>query len=100
MKRQILLPLILVLVGCGAELDVAGTKVAGGGSAGASQKSTTASYTYSLEENGCKTGEHTFSAKDAYCKGLQSASLNKNCAYSLRKMTFESECPGTFAETD
>lgn len=54
------------------------------------------SYSYELEQNGCKTGSQSFDSKDAYCAGLKDDRLNKNCAYSLRKSEFEQNCSGTF----
>lgn len=51
-------------------------------------------YSYNLSENGCSTGDHSFSSLDSMCDGLKDDSLNNQCAYNLRRMKFESECPG------
>jgi hypothetical protein len=49
---------------------------------------------------GCDTGDHTFPSLVAYCAGLQSDSLNNNCALSARQNEFGKECTGTFQETN
>lgn len=51
-------------------------------------------YKYNLTYNGCSTGEHKFSSKDAMCDALQNNSLNNNCARDLREQHFRGECPG------
>ena len=56
-----------------------------------------ASYKYSYEYNGCKTEEHSFEGKDAYCAGLKNDELNHFCAWELRKQTYEQECGSDFA---
>jgi hypothetical protein len=53
-------------------------------------------YNYNFDENGCKTGNQSFSSIEAYCKGLQNETLNKGCAQNIRKINFELKCPGTF----
>jgi hypothetical protein len=50
------------------------------------------SYTYSYEQNGCKTGDHEFSSKEDYCKGLLDEGLNNGCAKSMRYEAYKSEC--------
>ncbi len=50
--------------------------------------------TYTLSENGCSTGEHTFYSEEQMCNGLKNDSLNNNCAYNLRRLKFKSDCPG------
>ena len=49
---------------------------------------------------GCATGVHTFPSLAAYCAGLQSDSLNNNCALSARQNEFSARCTGTFQETN
>lgn len=51
-------------------------------------------YSYSLSENGCSTGEHSFSSQDAMCDGLKNETLNNNCATNLRYLKFQNSCPG------
>lgn len=76
--KTALLVVALLLVGCNKE-----------------QKSE--SYSYDLSLNGCATGKHTFSSKGEMCAALKDDVRNNNCAYSLRKQTFESNgCPGGF----
>ena len=80
----------ILTAGCGVDVKT-------GESSGINASSKSESWVYSLEENGCKTGSHQFNSLNEECSGLQNNSLNNNCAYSLRKMTFESaKCPGTF----
>ena len=52
------------------------------------------SYKYSYESNGCKTGEKTFSSKDAYCDGLKNDESNNFCAKDVRYDQFQAECSG------
>jgi len=49
---------------------------------------------YSLEQNGCPTGEHEFSSQDALCNGLKDDALNGNCALGLRYEMFQRDCGG------
>lgn len=49
-------------------------------------------YQYSLEENGCYTGQHKFSSRAEYCAALKDDELNGNCAWSSRKGTYERDC--------
>ena len=51
-------------------------------------------YKYNLSYNGCSTGEHKFSSKDAMCDALQNNSLNNYCARDLREQHFRGQCPG------
>jgi len=90
-------PLIIVLVAIAITITSCGRDDRGdSGTENESGGSTT--YTYKLTENGCETGTHNFSSKTNYCEGLRSDILNKGCAYSLRKYTYESNnCPGTFS---
>jgi hypothetical protein len=52
------------------------------------------SFTYELSENGCSTGEKTFSTNDAMCNALKDDALNHYCAQNLRYQKFLSDCPG------
>jgi hypothetical protein len=52
------------------------------------------SLSYDLTQNGCATGAHNFSARDAYCNALKNDSLNNYCANMLRYELFKTECPG------
>jgi hypothetical protein len=61
--------------------------------------SSSSSYSYEFSVNGCSTGNHTFDSQYGYCEGLKSTMLNNNCAYATRKITYESNCEGTFSET-
>jgi len=93
MKR---FPLILLLVTAVAVSSCGGDDKGDSATENKSGGSTT--YTYELTENGCETGSHTFDSKTDYCEGLRSNNLNKGCAYSLRKYTYESNnCSGTFS---
>ena len=49
---------------------------------------------YNLTENGCSTGDKTFSSLDELCQGLRNDSFNNNCAQSLRFQKFQNDCPG------
>jgi hypothetical protein len=53
---------------------------------------------YNLTENGCSTGEQSFSSREDYCKGLQNKELNHDCAYTLRRNNFKANCTGEFKE--
>lgn len=52
------------------------------------------SFSYELSENGCSTGEKTFSTNDAMCNALKDDALNNYCAQNLRYQKFLSDCPG------
>ena len=52
------------------------------------------SFTYELSENGCSTGEKTFSTNDAMCNALKDDAFNNYCAQNLRYQKFQSDCPG------
>ncbi len=54
-------------------------------------------WTYSLDVNGCQTGNHSFGSLEAYCDGLEDNALNNNCAQSARASLFASKCPGVFS---
>jgi hypothetical protein len=48
----------------------------------------------------CQTGEHQFESLAAMCSGLESASLNSNCALTLRTAYFaQAGCAGSFQQT-
>ena len=49
-------------------------------------------YSYQFTENGCTTGEKSFSSLSEMCTNLKSDSNNNFCAYGLRKSKFESDC--------
>ena len=49
---------------------------------------------YNYSHNGCSTEKQVFTSRDAYCSGLQDETLNKGCALSLRKQTFQEQCQG------
>jgi hypothetical protein len=54
-------------------------------------------FRYSYNENGCKTGEQTFTSRAALCAGLRDEELNSHCARVLRLREFESlQCKGDF----
>lgn len=50
--------------------------------------------TYSLSENGCQTGEHTFYSEQQMCDGLKNDALNNYCALRLRQLKFQADCQG------
>jgi hypothetical protein len=52
------------------------------------------SLSYNLTENGCSTGNQSFSTQDALCNGLRDDALNNYCAQSLRFQKFQNDCPG------
>lgn len=52
------------------------------------------SFSYTLTENNCTTGEKTFSTNEAMCNALRDDALNQYCAQSLRFQKFQNECPG------
>lgn len=62
--------------------------------AGCNIQNNSEEFSYEFDVNGCSTGKHTFNSRDAYCKALADEALNNGCAYSLRKQTFEANCPG------
>ncbi len=52
---------------------------------------------YSLTQNGCATGEHSFDSTAGMCAGLKNDDLNHGCATGLRADMFQSNgCPGDF----
>lgn len=55
-------------------------------------KKNEATLAYDFDENGCKTGAHSFDSKSAYCAGLKDDVLNNGCAYSTRKAEYEANC--------
>ncbi|MBC7465318.1 MAG: hypothetical protein H7256_04945 [Bdellovibrio sp.] len=57
-------------------------------------KAQSSSYSYTLSENNCSTGQHDFSSQEAMCDGLKNDSLNNYCASQLRHAKFQSDCPG------
>jgi len=63
-------------------------------SCSASVNNNQSSFSYNLTENGCSTGEKTFSSNDAMCSALKDDSLNQYCAQSLRYQKFTNDCPG------
>ena len=87
--KIILLSLSLFLSACGVSLDVAGTKLVD-----TTEQNKVESYSYSHEFNGCKTGEKTFSSKDAFCAALRDDAANNYCAREMRYEQFKQECPG------
>lgn len=77
------------------QMVFASTVLAGGltgGLAGCSVESKSESFTYDYTENSCPTGKQTFSDKASYCNALLDETLNKGCAYSMRKATYEANC--------
>ena len=50
------------------------------------------SYSYEYEFNGCKTEQHTFNSKAAYCAGLQDDELNNHCAWQMREIDYNANC--------
>jgi hypothetical protein len=72
-------------------------------SIGCGKKTETYDYHFTIDgvdggAPGCETGVHTFPSLVAYCAGLQSDSLNNNCALSARQDEFAATCTGTFQE--
>lgn len=60
-------------------------------------ESNEAKYSYNLTNNGCPTGERTFSSFDAYCAGLKSETGNGGCARTIRREIYNNaKCPGDF----
>ncbi len=50
-----------------------------------------------MQDTNCETGEHTYETLTLLCEGLQSTSLNNDCALETRTKAFEfARCPGTF----
>jgi hypothetical protein len=60
-------------------------------------KQNDASYTYSLDDNGCQTGSHSFYSLGDYCAALENNSLNNGCAQTERGNLFSQKCPGGFS---
>ena len=71
----------------------AGACQSGGGS-NLDVTTSTKSFTYKLEDSGCKTGEHSFTSKSDYCNGLKDDSLNGGCASSGRQDLYNLNCTG------
>lgn len=52
---------------------------------------------YSFNENGCQTGDQSFSSKASLCDGLRNETLNHGCARGLRQRYFVDQgCSGSF----
>lgn len=49
-------------------------------------------YSYSMEVNGCKTGEQKADSQAGYCRNLADDAKNNHCAYSMRKDAFDKGC--------
>ena len=52
-------------------------------------------YLYNLTDNGCSTGDQSFSSLTAMCENLKNDSANNFCAYELRRSKFETDCFST-----
>ena len=52
-------------------------------------------YSYTLKDNGCSTGDQSFSSLTAMCENLKNESANNFCAYELRRSKFETDCFST-----
>lgn len=73
----------------GASGSMQGPQVSGGNT-----------FTYELSSNGCSTGKQVFNDKTQMCQGLQSITLNRDCAEDMRRRYFEGKgCPGNFTPT-
>lgn len=60
---------------------------------GASNSSTSSqTYTYQYNVNGCDTGKHTFHSTKEYCEGLADDELNNGCATQFRCEAFDKRC--------
>lgn len=55
------------------------------------------SYSYELDDNGCKTKQN-FSKEFEYCRALTDSDLNNGCALKTRKMLYTTNCGSDFAE--
>jgi hypothetical protein len=53
---------------------------------------TTQSYTYSFDSNGCKTGKQEFKSLSSMCTGLLDDKLNKGCARAMRVELHDKKC--------
>lgn len=60
-----------------------------GGEKSQEEKTSSKSYTYSINDNGCKTGEHSFGSKYELCLALKDDELNNQCAYYMRLVRYE-----------
>ena len=49
-------------------------------------------FQYSFDDNGCETGQQTFSEKEKYCQALLNEALNKGCAQVSRFNLYKAEC--------
>lgn len=85
------LSIAMTLTACSADL---GPIHIGAGKDGVNANNDNKSLTYNLTENGCSTGEKTFSSQDSLCEGLRNDALNNHCARGLRYNHFKQECPG------
>lgn len=80
---------LVVITACSG--NIGGLKF-GAGADGGNVKSE--SISYNLTQNGCSTGEKTFSSVDAMCAGLRDDAFNGYCARGLRYDHFKANCPG------
>jgi len=80
---------LLEITGCGSN---GGGNGSGGGDGGQS-------FQYQFTVNGCDTGTQKFATLQEMCAGLESSSLNHDCALSSRQSFFQEKCTGTFQET-
>jgi hypothetical protein len=63
---------------------------------GCSKSEKKESISYDFTENGCPTGNKTFSSVAEMCKGLQDDELNNHCAEASREAHFKQNCSGSF----
>jgi len=49
-------------------------------------------YSYSMEVNGCKTGEQKADSQVGYCRNLADDAKNNHCALGMRKDAFDKGC--------
>lgn len=89
--------LALLSLGVLAMVAACGKSDSASDGSGGSSSSRTLSYTYSFNDNGCKTDKHSFASIEAYCNGLRDEALNNGCARTMRKNSFQQAgCPGSF----
>lgn len=85
-KLSVLLFITLSITSCGKKEEESNSKAV--------------QLSYELSSNNCSTGKHVFFGKTnnearlKYCNSLKDSEVNKNCASTLRRISYNEECKG------